>query len=92
MCKNEVIIERHCTILICHVADITGTGIQTIAEHFTGRETVTKNYFPLPNNVIEVEVLVEEDFLSRLPNLVPGGGDRRIKITPVDKVGSGAFI
>ena len=54
-----------------------------MTEHFTGRETLTKNNYLLPNNVIEVEIFVEEDFLSRLPNLVPGGGDRRIKITPV---------
>ena len=54
-----------------------------MTEYFTGRETITKNYFPLPNKVIEVEVFVQEDFLSRLPNLVPGRGDHRIKITPV---------
>ena len=68
------------------LCNITGTRIQTITEHFTGRETLTRNYYPLPDNVIEVEVFVEEDFLSRLFNLVPGGGDRRIKITPVDQL------
>ena len=50
--------------------------------YFIGRETLTKNYYPLRDNTFEVEVFVQEDFLSRLPNLVPG--DRRIKITPVD--------
>ena len=63
-----------------------------MTEHFTGRETFTRNNYPLPNNVIEVEVFVRGDFLSRLPNLVPGGGDRRIKITPVFQVGQITII
>ena len=56
-----------------------------MSEHFTGRETLTKNYFPLPNFDIEVEVFVWAAFLNEPPKkVVPGGGDRRIKITPVD--------
>ena len=67
------------------LCNITGTGNQTITEEFTAEETITKNYYPLPNNVIEVEVFVRKDFLSRKPNLIAGEGEeRRIKIIPVE--------
>ena len=55
-----------------------------MTEYFTARETLTRNYYPLPDNIIEAKVFVREDFLSELPNLVPGRGESRIKIMPVD--------
>ena len=50
---------------------------------FTAEETNTKNYYPLPNSIIRIEVFVREDFISRLPNLV-SGDQELIEIIPVE--------
>ena len=63
--------------------NITGTGNQQEMVEFTAEETNTKNYYPLPNGIIRIEVFVREDFLSRLPNLVSGVPEV-IEITPVE--------
>ena len=45
---------------------------------FTGEETKTRNYYPLPDNVISIDVYVQKKYISRRRNVVASEEDKDV--------------
>ena len=50
---------------------VAGTGNQTQTVEFTSEQTKTNSYdYLLPDDVIRIDVYVQEEYISRKPNVV----------------------